>query len=72
MIKEEFEHQAYQIFHASLEVHRNLGPGLLESIYEYALVKEFQLRDLMVDYQVKVPSFIKDLQFKKIFMLTSV
>ena len=67
MIKEEFEHLAYQIFHASLEVHRNLGPGLLESIYEYALLKEFQLRNLSVDYQVKVPLVYKGYAVQKDF-----
>lgn len=40
MNKEHFEYLATQIFQASLEVHKNLGPGLLESVYEYALVKE--------------------------------
>lgn len=59
MNKEQFEYLANQIFQASLEVHRNLGPGLLESVYEYALVKELQLRNINVLYQVKVPLFYK-------------
>jgi GxxExxY protein len=59
MDKERFEYWANQIFQAALEVHRNLGPGLLESVYEYALVKELQLRNINVLYQVKVPLFYK-------------
>ncbi len=59
MNKEQFEYLANQIFNAALEVHKNLGPGLLESVYEYALVKELQLRKIEVLYQVKVPLFYK-------------
>ena len=39
------------ILDASITVHRELGPGLLESAYVTALVKEFQLRGI----KVKVP-----------------
>ena len=51
MNKEQFEYLANQIFQAALEVHKNFGPGLLESVYEFALVKEFQLRNIFVQYQ---------------------
>ena len=59
MNKEQFEYLATQIFQAALEVHKTLGPGLLESVYEFALVKELQLRNIYVQYQVKVPLFYK-------------
>jgi len=59
MTKEQFEYLANQVFLASLEVHKTLGPGLLESVYEFALVKELQLRNINVQYQVKVPLFYK-------------
>ncbi len=57
--KEHFEFLAKQIFLAALEVHKNLGPGLLESVYEFALLKELQLRKISSLYQVKVPLFYK-------------
>ena len=39
----------------AIEVHRRLGPGLLESVYEAALTRELWLRDLRVERQVPVP-----------------
>jgi GxxExxY protein len=39
---------------AAIEVHRHLGPGLLESVYELALCRELWLRDLRVERQVPV------------------
>src|SRR5215470_10984536 len=34
------------IIAAAIEVHRNIGPGLIESIYEWCLLKELGLRSL--------------------------
>lgn len=69
MNKERFEYLANQIFQASLEVHKTLGPGLLESVYEFALLKEFQLRDIFVQYQVQVPLIYKGHQTNKEFYI---
>ena len=43
-----------QIINAAIEVHRHFGPGLLESIYEWALVRELELRQLAVTNQRRV------------------
>lgn len=43
-----------KIIGAAIEVHRILGPGLLESIYEEALVVELRLRAIQCDRQVEV------------------
>lgn len=44
------------IVDAAIEVHRELGgPGLIESVYEEALVEELSGRGLMVDRQLQVP-----------------
>ncbi len=43
-----------KIIGAAIEVHRILGAGLLESIYEEALCREFQLRDIKFQRQVEV------------------
>ena len=43
------------IIAATIEVHRNKGPGLIESIYEWCLLKELELRDLKCVSQKFVP-----------------
>ena len=42
------------ILDASMEVHRTLGPGLLESIYEKALKRELEIRGHKVESQIPV------------------
>ena len=44
-----------EVIGAAIEVHRVLGPGLLESLYEEALVVELGLRNIKVTRQVGVP-----------------
>jgi len=43
-----------RIIGAAIEVHRHLGPGLPESIYEEALCIEFELRGIAFRRQVEV------------------
>ena len=40
-----------KIIGAAIEVHRNLGPGLLESAYEVCLAYELHLKNLKVERQ---------------------
>jgi GxxExxY protein len=49
-----------KIIGAAIEVHRTLGPGLLESAYEACLIYELQLRRLKVEHQKPLPVFYKD------------
>ena len=49
-----------KIIGAAIEVHRTLGPGLLESIYEYALCHEFDLRGIRYARQVEIDVTYKD------------
>ena len=49
-----------QIIGAAIEVHRVLGPGLLESIYEEALAHELDLRGIPFKRQVAVDVHYKD------------
>jgi GxxExxY protein len=47
---------------AAIAVHRELGPGFLESIYEQALAVEFALRGIAFIRQHPVPLFYRDHQ----------
>ena len=51
-----------QIIGAAIEVHRELGPGLLESAYEERLCHEFSLRGLRFQRQIELPVRYKELQ----------
>src|ERR1700720_3812396 len=44
-----------KIIGAAIEVHRALGPGLLESAYEECLGREFNLRGIAFQRQVPLP-----------------
>jgi GxxExxY protein len=55
---------SYKIIGAALEIHKNIGPGLLESAYENALA--FDLRELGFDVkqQVPMPFIYKEIQLE--------
>jgi hypothetical protein len=50
---------SYQIRGAIFDVYNGLGPGLLESVYEEALVYELKKRELSVQRQLEVPIIYK-------------
>jgi GxxExxY protein len=50
----------HEIIGAAIEVHKHLGPGLLESAYEECLANELQLRNLRVERQKPVPVVYKE------------
>jgi GxxExxY protein len=45
---------AHDVIGAAIEVHRHLGPGYLEAVYEAALVVEFSLRKIPFQRQVPI------------------
>jgi GxxExxY protein len=51
----EFEDLTGKIIGAAIEVHRQLGPGFIESIYENALVYELRKQGLKVEQQLEAP-----------------
>lgn len=53
-----------EIIGAAIEVHRTLGPGLLESAYEECLCKELLLRKLRVERQRPVALVYKDVKLE--------
>ena len=52
----------WKILGCALEVHRTLGPGLLEGTYRRCLVHELQLRDMKVEVEVPIPIAYKGLK----------
>ena len=67
--EQEYNNLTGNIIHAAMEVHRQLGPGLLESVYEVCLEKELSLRGLNVERQVKCPIVYKGEVLDKVFYL---
>jgi GxxExxY protein len=53
---------SYQIIGAALELHRNIGPGLLESTYESALAYDLRQMGLEVRQQVPMPFVYKEIK----------
>ena len=56
-----------EVVDAALKVHRELGPGLLETVYEVVLAKELQARGLHVERQVAVPIVYRGWRFEEGF-----
>lgn len=59
MDKEKLNRISGIILDCSIEVHKNLGPGLLESVYEICLFKGLRNRNLFVERQVATPVVYK-------------
>ena len=53
-----------QIIGAAIEVHRQLGPGLLESSYETCLAYELETRGLSIERQKPVPIVYKEIHLE--------
>ena len=67
----DYEHSELtrQIIGAAIEIHRHLGPGLLESTYESCLVYELEKLGLMVQRQLALPVIYKELQLPKAYRI---
>lgn len=61
----EHEDLTENIIGAAITVHKSLGPGFLESIYENALAIEFEKRGLRFQTQLEVPIIYSDKEVGK-------
>jgi GxxExxY protein len=55
------------LLEAAIQIHRELGPGLLETVYEAVLARELSQRGFAVERQVPVPIIYKGIQFEEGF-----
>ncbi len=55
----ELDNLARVVIDAAIEVHRELGPGFVESVYEEALAVELKLRDVEFERQKPMAVFYK-------------
>ena len=60
---------ATEVIGAAIEVHRELGPGLLESVYEYCLLQELRKIGIKADNQVSLPIVYKGEKLAKNFII---
>ena len=54
----------HKIIGAAIEVHRQLGPGLLESAYEECLARELSIRNLSFERQKPIPVVYKGVKLE--------
>lgn len=55
MTKKEVNQVAYEIVGCAIEVHKQVGPGLLEWVYEICLVQELKVKGFQIVRQLSVP-----------------
>lgn len=60
---------SYKIIGAAIDVHRNLGPGLLENTYETALAYELKTLGLEVKQQLVLPLKYKEITIENAYKI---
>ncbi len=63
-----YEGEVYKIVGAAIEVHRELGPGFLETVYEEAMVLESTEKQIPHETQVRIAIYYKGRKLKKEFV----
>ena len=69
MMREERDILSNRIIGSAIEVHRELGPGLLESVYETCLMEELRCRGISAQSQVSLPIHYKGEMLSKNFYI---
>jgi len=63
-----YEDLSYKIIGACIEVHKKLGRGFLESVYQEVLENEFNICHIPFERQKKLKLSYKDIKLKKYFV----
>lgn len=69
MNKADLDNIGTKIVDAAYSVHKELGPGLLESVYEFCLIEELKSRNLTVISQMRLPIIYKGKALNKEFII---
>mgnify|MGYP006287047483 CR=1 FL=1 len=69
MTREVLNKISSKIIGGAIEVHKELGPGLLESVYGACLAHELRNKGLLVEEQVQLPLIYKNEPLEKNFIL---
>ena len=56
-----YKELTFAVIGAAMEVHKILGPGFLEAVYQSALARELTLRDIQFEQKVRLPVTYKDI-----------
>ena len=67
MKNNQFNYFSGQLLDACIEVYKQLGPGLLESFYEYSLMTELSLRNIKAKNKIGIPLIYKGINTGKVF-----
>ena len=62
-----YKDESYAIIGACMKVHRALGPGFLEAVYEEVVEKEFIIQNIPYKRQVKLDLYYEGVQLKKYY-----
>jgi len=69
MEKQEIEYYAKHLVDAGFRVHKELGPGLLESVYLFCIMKELKLRGIKAEQEVFLPLYYRGIKLNKDFRI---
>ena len=69
MEKQRIEYYASQIVDSGYRVHKELGPGLLESVYLFCLMEELTRRGIKAEKEISLPLYYRGNKLNKDFRL---
>lgn len=64
-LSEELNALSYKVIGLAIEVHRTLGPGLLESAYQACLIYELQKAGLKIEKEIPLPINYKQIKLEQ-------
>lgn len=67
MTKQQLTDLTYAIIGAAIEVHKIMGPGLLETVYHQCLAHELRLREIPFRSECDIPVYYKEIEMKTFF-----